>query len=280
MKVSIVLACRDNTGSLQDTIRSILSQTYADFELIIIDDGSKQPVESTLAGISDPRIKIYRIEGQGLGSALNFGVLKSKGYYVARIDDDDLMENSRIKKQMDFLDRNEDVVCVGTQLWFKSDYKYCALRKFPLTHEEIVRDLIKLRFSIAHCSVMFRRSSFDLIGGYRVKGGGQDLDLFLQFSKVGKLANIDEFLTYYNLSLGGLSVRAPKSKYSAYLFAMNSILNEKKFEGFKDEILNTVKTLKSKLNLEFNYLFAFKRFLLIGKVKLLGKKIDLNKKVI
>ncbi|MDN3668115.1 glycosyltransferase family 2 protein [Echinicola jeungdonensis] len=273
MTVSIVLACRDNTGSLEDTIKSILTQSYTDFELIIVDDGSKIPVESTLKRVNDPRIKIYRIDGQGLGGALNFGISKSQGKYIVRIDDDDLMAKIRIEKQVDFLDRNEDVVCVGTQLWFKSDNKYRALRKFPLTHEEIVRDLIKLRFSIAHCSVMFRRSSFDQIGGYRVKGGGQDLDLFLQFSKVGKLANLDEFLTYYNLSLGGLSVRAPKNKYRAYLFALESVSLDADFKDKYPNIYQSIRLLKYKVSRKHNYTFFLKRVVLLLQVNFLGKNM-------
>lgn len=276
MRVSIVLACRDNRGSLKATVASVLRQSYADFELIIVDDGSKIPISGSFSGISDQRIKVFRIEGQGLGAALNYGISKSTGEYIARIDDDDLMDPYRIQKQLNFLDNNKRTVCVGTQLWFKSCNRYKALRKFPVKNDAILDDLLQLKFSIAHCAVMYRRSAFDAAGGYRVKGGGQDLDLFLQFTKVGELANLDEYLTYYNLSLGGLSVRAPKNKYKAYLFALNSIANDPLFKPRRSEISGTINILLSKLSSKSNYLFAAKRFFLIWGVWLFGKNMDEN----
>ncbi|WP_154856965.1 glycosyltransferase family 2 protein [Cyclobacterium xiamenense] len=279
MRVSIVLACRDNRGSLKMTVKSILRQSYKEFELIIVDDGSKIPIHISLSDISDPRIRIYRIDGQGLGAALNYGISKSTGDYIARIDDDDLMDPQRIQKQVSFLDNNRRTVCVGTQLWFKSGGRYKAVRRFPVKNDAILDDLLRLKFSIAHCAVMYRRSAFEAVGGYRILGGGQDLDLFLQFSKVGELANLDEFLTYYNLSLSGLSVRAPKNKYKAYLFALNSIANDSRFVTHRSEISGTINVVLTKLSSRSNYLFATKRFFLIWGVWLFGKNIASNLKV-
>ena len=270
MKVSVVTACRNsNMELLSKMINSVLNQTFSDFEFIIIDDGSDTPLEDMVKKITnDNRVKIYRIKPSGLGAALNYGIERSNAKYIARIDDDDIMVNSRIEKQKTYLDLNEHVVCVGTQIFFKHDNKFKRHKKFPLGNKEIVSDLIQLKFSIAHTSVMFRKSEFDKIGGYRIKGGGQDLDLFLQLSTCGELNNLEEYLTYYTLSLNGLSVSNPQ-KYDAYLFALNQIYGNAIFLEYKkliEKSIEIVTKLKSSKKMKIN----LKRILLIIYTKLFG----------
>ena len=85
-KVSVVVASRNpNPAMLKEAIDSVLRQTYKDFELIIVDDGSDSPVEPIVRSISDDsRIKVFGIKHSGLGAALNHGISKAEGEYIAR----------------------------------------------------------------------------------------------------------------------------------------------------------------------------------------------------
>lgn len=242
MDISIVLACHNsNIETLSKTISSVLNQTFKKFELIIVDDGSVIPISDQIFEFIDPRVRMYRLENSGgLGAALNYGISKANGKYIARIDDDDLMISNRLELQYNYLEKNPSVVCVGTRLYLKVGNRIIKYRKFPLYNDGILKDLINIRFSLAHTTVMYRRQSAIEMGCYRISGGGQDLDLFLQLSTIGELANLEEYLSVYSLSYSGLSVRFPKKKYKAYEFALNEFLKCNKSSFFKEEIENTL----------------------------------------
>jgi glycosyltransferase involved in cell wall biosynthesis len=271
MNISIVLACHNSDISkLNLTIQSIFNQTYKEFELILIDDGSDVPISGFLH-IADERVKIYRIDTpSGLGTALNFGISKSSGKYIARIDDDDIMCTNRLELQFNYLENHPNIVCLGTHLFFKVGNKVLKHRKFPIDNDSIVRDLVKIKFSMAHTSIMFRKFAFMQIGGYRIKRGGQDLDLFLQFSTIGKLANLDEYLNYYTLSNNGLSVKYPQSKSIPYIFALSEFNKDFMSKIYENSINKTIYYLQK--NSRINAIkVRLKRLLLIYYVRICGK---------
>ncbi|WP_455996667.1 glycosyltransferase family 2 protein [Phocaeicola barnesiae] len=272
MKVSVVMAsCNPDMKRIRLAINSILNQTFQDYEIIIVDDGSKRPIENSIKSISrDPRIKVLRIENSGLGAALNHGIQSSKGEYIARLDDDDMMVISRLQKQVDFLDKYQDVSCVGTFHYDMIERKSYKHRRFPTDHNRIVESLINCRFSLAHTTLMFRRSAFDKIGGYRIQRGGQDLDLELQLGSVGRLANISEYLNFYTMSSSGLGTINP-TKYKAYLFALNDVVSRNIYPDFTDKAKRTIARLERIDNSPLkSFIEKFKRYALRTRVILLG----------
>lgn len=275
MKASIVMAsCNPNKELLRLALVSIMRQSYTDYEVIIVDDGSKEPVENYVKEITnDSRVRVLRIQNSGLGAALNYGIEHSSGEYIARLDDDDMMEDSRIQKQIDYLDSHPEVSCVGTWHYDKIGDRCYPHRKFPTGHEEIVKSLLVFRFALAHTTLMFRRTAFDKIGGYRIPRGGQDLDLELQLGTVGKLANLGEYLNYYTMSATGLGTINPK-KYEAYLFALEDVVKRNLYPKYQNIANDTVKKLR-KINSSplKNVREKAKRFFLIQRVKLVGKKL-------
>lgn len=270
-KISVVMACRNSSAKrLDSTIMSVLNQTYSNFEFIIVDDGSEDSIKSILNKFSDNRLKFYSIPKSGLGAALNFGIDKSSGQYIARIDDDDIMVESRLQKQMNYLDNNKNVVCVGTQIYLKYNNRYLKYRRFPLDSSKIIKCLINLHFCIAHSTIMFRKDTFEKIGKYRILGGGQDLDLFFQLATQGELHNINEYLNYYTLSLNGLSVNNMESKNNSYLYALRQIQENQHFKRHYKQIAETIKQLNKK-----RIRSKIKRKILIIYLILLGRKTTL-----
>lgn len=275
MKVSVVMAsCNPDYDLLKKSIQSVLNQTFKDYELIIVDDGSEKPLEPIIKSIFDDlRIRVYRIDNSGLGAALNYGIGKSTGIYIARLDDDDMMLSERLEKQVLFLEHNADVSCVGTWFYDKHDSKYFPHRKYPTGHNDIVKSLLNFRFSLAHTTLMYTRDAFERIGGYRIKRGGQDLDLILQLGTVGKLANIPEYLTYYNMSASGLGTVNPQ-KYQAYLFAINDVVNRNLYPEFRKISLSSVEHLK---HIDKSPVKSLRekliRYYLIMRVNIFGKTI-------
>ena len=275
MKVSVVMAGRNsNPALLKEAIGSILNQTYQNFEFIFVDDGSDKPMESVVRSISsDERIIVYSIEPSGLGAALNYGIQHSHGEYIARIDDDDISLPTRLEKQVKYMDEHPEVSCVGAQMYYKYKNRAYPHSRFPLDNEGIIRQFANLHFSLCHTVSMYRRSCFDKIGGYRIPGGGQDLDLFLQLGTVGELHNIDEYLFYYTLSPAGLSVNNPKKK-EAYIFALESALKNKVYTPFYNDFRKTINNLNISEPFPLSQRIGIiKKYLLIWKVRLLGKRI-------
>ena len=279
MKVSVVMASMNpNKVLLADAIRSVLNQTFSDFELIVVDDGSKEPIEPEIKEISSGfRVKVYRIPNSGLGAALNYGIAHSEGEYIARIDDDDLMCPTRLEKQVTYLDEHPEVSCLGTQHFDKVGNRYRKHKLYPVDHEQMVRGMLTdRRLPMAHTALMFRRTSFDEIGGYRIPGGGQDADLMLQMSRVGKLANLSEYLTYYTMTTAGLGTINP-NKRKAYLFAYEEILNQNVYTQYEPQIKNSINILKNQIAAGQKSVRKTKiiRKLLTLRIKLLGKNFNL-----
>lgn len=269
-KVSVVMASRNpDPVMLKESLDSILGQTYNDYEIIIVDDGSDSSIESIVRTISDDkRIKFFRITHSGLGAALNYGIKHSCGEYIARIDDDDLMLPTRLEKQVAFLNRHLEVSCVGTWFYDKVGKKCLHHRAYPIEHKKLIEDLLGLHWGLAHTTVMFRKKAFDKVGGYRISGGGQDLDLFFQLGIVGNLANVGEYLSCYTMSANGLGSVNPKKK-EAYIFALNDVVERNLYPAYVEIAKSSIRRLKKGKKSVLSTRLI--RSLMVWRVKLFGK---------
>lgn len=112
--VSIVMPVYNVEKYLQESINSILNQTYRNIELIIIDDGSTDSSVKIIKNYKDERIKAFYFENGGCSKQRNFGLTAASGYYLALMDADDISECDRIKNQVEFLQSNIDIDVLGT----------------------------------------------------------------------------------------------------------------------------------------------------------------------
>ncbi len=219
--VSVIIPVYNGLEFVRDSISSILCQTYADFHLLIIDDGSTENIRSVVDSFNDERIKFFSRRNKGLGATLNELVAKSKSDIIFRMDADDISHPQRIEKQLIFLRENPDVVLCGTQINFFNEYGKVKARRFPIDNESILKDLLNTKFSICHPSIVFKKTIFDLIGGYKTKGAGEDLDFFLNMSLYGKLANIDEILLDYRIHENSLNTNKIEELETGYINAIH-----------------------------------------------------------
>jgi glycosyltransferase involved in cell wall biosynthesis len=117
--VSVVLSVRNGGNDLPHAIGTILKQSFTDFELIAINNGSIDGTGEFLDQITDPRVRVYHQEDKGLAAALNRGISLARGSYIARQDHDDWARPTRIAQQVAFLDANPDCALIGTraEIW-------------------------------------------------------------------------------------------------------------------------------------------------------------------
>jgi hypothetical protein len=195
-KVSVVMAVYNGERYVRQAVESVLAQTFRDFEFIILDDGSTDGTLGILREFDDPRIRIIRNErNEGLTRCLIKGCGEARGKYVARMDADDVSYPERFKKQVEFLEANEEYALVGTWCeYIDSDGRARKVCGYPCS-DEAIREDIWVYNPFAHASIMFVREAIEKSGGYReLFRYSQDYDLWFRVLEKYKGANLGERL--------------------------------------------------------------------------------------
>ena len=161
-KVSVVMSVYNEPKSwIKKSIESILSQSYSNFEFIIVNDGSSNPDtinELNDHAISDKRIKLYNNQNNGLTKSLNFAVSKSESQIIFRQDADDWSTSSRIQKQLKTLEDNSSIILLGSNPVFcNSNGKPLFVKKLPLDHGLII-NYFPAGNPFCHGSVCFKKT--------------------------------------------------------------------------------------------------------------------------
>lgn len=173
----------------------LVCQTFTDFELLVVDDGSTDGTWRILMTYGDPRLRCWRQEGRGLAASLNTLARHAHGRYLARQDADDISRADRLAKQVVFLDAHPDVGLLGTwALQIDAAGRPLGEERWP-TEDQALRECLPAHNPFIHSSVMMRRTVFEQVGGYDESFAvAQDYDLWLKMSKVTQLAILPEAL--------------------------------------------------------------------------------------
>lgn len=200
-KVSVLMAVRDGALYLDEAIRSVLDQSFADFECIVVDDGSQDGTDAILQRYQqqDPRIRLARSDGNGLSYALNRGLTLATGTYVARMDADDVSLAGRLAAQVRLMEQRPEVGVCGT--WIETfGIGRSTVYRNP-TDDASIRCALLFESVLAHPSVMIRREMF-LTAGLSYDGAmlhAEDYDLWVRAAQYTLLANVPEVLLRYRL---------------------------------------------------------------------------------
>lgn len=199
VKVSVVMPVRDAGPYLEDAIRSILDQSYRDFEFIIRDDGSVDGSTEILRewAARDPRIRLFIGEGPlGPAESSNWVVRQASAAFVARMDADDISCSERLARQLAVLEADPGACLVGA-LWEGIDPKGNRVR--PRDRWRLAQPGPFAPFP--HGSIMFRRAAFEQVGGYRQACNfWEDADLYLRLAEVGRLLVLPDILYLHRSS--------------------------------------------------------------------------------
>lgn len=199
-KVSILLPTYNGSAYIRSAIKSVLLQSYLDWELLVLDDGSNDNTEIIVKEYTEDDSRIIFLKNNtnlGIQKTLNIGLKEAKGEYIARIDDDDeWLNNDKLLNQVEFLDNNKDHVMVGTGVVVVDDknveqYRYLL----PIQNKEI-RAKILAKNCFAHSSVMFRKDGALNVNGYDESNDTrhvEDYDLWLKLGTLGCLANLPSY---------------------------------------------------------------------------------------
>ena len=207
--VSVMVPVYNTARYLAQTLESILAQTFTDFELIAVDDGSKDESPQILRRFAekDKRIRLTLRENQGIVATRIEMLAQARGRYVAVNDSDDISLPHRLAEQVKFLDANPDHVCVGG--WFDmidAAGRRLTTLKPPGGDAEIQKQLLAGHCAITHSCGMYRKEAAEKAGGYNPRFTyAHDLELWLRLGEVGKLANLPQTVVQFRLHQSSVS---------------------------------------------------------------------------
>lgn len=209
--VSVLMPVYKTAPFLREAMDSMLTQTFTDFELIVLNDCSPDNAEEILDEYKDPRIVRYLgKENAGLANVLNVGMRMAKGKYIARMDSDDISAPNRLEVQVDYLERHPDI-----------DLCSCGMNLFGAMEDQWIResDLETVRINalffspILHAASVWRRDSFERLGlRFRQEMvPAEDYDLWCRALSGGlRLVNIPECMYQYRIHPNQVTVNTEK----------------------------------------------------------------------
>lgn len=232
--VSVVLPVKNGQDYLKGTIQSLQSQTFQDFEIILIDDQSTDRSVQIAVETETKKLKVLTTNHEGgLVNALNLGIQNSSGKFIARLDSDDLAVPTRFEKQVKLLHNEPKVIVCGS--WAQTFGKSNRLLKYPQSSDAIRAQML---FSnpFAHPSVMMRRSAFANISYNKNYPVAEDYQLWTELSKIGELVNIPEKLIKYRVHSGQVSERKAEIRRASVSRIYENLFNESGLDFSPDEL--------------------------------------------
>ena len=220
-RISVIMSVYNAQSFLDKAVKSILNQSYSDFEFLIIDDCSDDDSKKILDlfALKDKRIKIFsNKKNLRLTKNLNKLIEMSTGEFIARMDADDISLSERFNEQIKHFENHPDVDIIGTfSENISNDGTITGERKVPITHEEIVKLLPKLN-PLSHPTVMFRTSKLKEIGGYDERFKTSQ-DFHLWYKAIGnglKINNIPRILFQYRMDDDYISRKGYKYRLNEF----------------------------------------------------------------
>ena len=195
-KVSVVIPVHNGQDYVGQTIESILSQTFRDFELLLLDDASSDGSPSIMKGYTDPRIRLVRNEVNiGIARMHNKGIDLARGEYIAMLDHDDVSYPERLARQVAFLEAHPDYALIGTwgELLDERGRRYGKAKKYPVSAED-VRSSLLFWNCVLHPSIMARRAIMEAYRYSERFSICDDFDLFVRMGAARRLGNLPQVL--------------------------------------------------------------------------------------
>jgi len=197
--ISVVMTVYNGGRYLDEAVESIRRQTFADFEFIIVNDGSTDHTSDVLRrhAKQDPRIRIITQPNRGLVAALNAGCAAARSEWIGRMDADDVSLPDRFEKQMDFLRAHPEIGALGGASQFiENGVLVDMYERPPLQHRDIL-DVFARGNPVVHPSMLFKRDAFEAVGGYRpLFLAAEDVDLWLRLAERCELANLEDIVIH------------------------------------------------------------------------------------
>ena len=206
-RVSVIMTIYNSDLYLKEAVDSLLMQSFMNWELIAVENGSNDNSVTILKKYNDKRIRVFLFpENIGRTPALRFAFEKSQGEFIAVLDSDDVAKPERISSQVSFLDLNPDIILVGSWVeYIDADSNIFSTSKLT-TDINKIQDSLGWMNPITHSSAMFRKHEAEEVGGYpKDLIYAQDYGLIIALAQKGKIAVIPKLLCQFRVLRSSMS---------------------------------------------------------------------------
>lgn len=276
--VSIIVPCYKQAHFLNESLQSVLNQTYTYWECIIVNDGSPDHTETIAKQwcVKDERFKYLYKENGGLSSARNAGITISKGEFILPLDADDILHNSYLEFLVPQLENNTNLVVVSCYSnFFIDNINNIVHKQKPIgtTYHALLYENIMIATSL------YRKSSWEAVGGYdeQMKTGFEDWEFWIAITKNGlEFKFVEEFLFYYRRTKNSMltdTLQNHRITNMEYVFKKHKDLYIKHFDntlGYMFFLANLYRNSEAKLKMSSEYKIGslfLKPFKLFNKFK-------------
>jgi len=207
-RITVLMPAYNAGEYIATAIDSVLQQSFSDFELLIINDGSTDDTEQVIHTFADDRIRLINQTNQGVAAALNIGLLNARAELVARFDADDICKPERLQMQYHFMETHPDHILVGADAeYINTKGEYVFTGKMPAYTAEEIAQLDCSKCPFIHSSVMYRKKSILDAGGYNTHAYAfEDHLLWSKIIRQGGTANLPQALLLVRLNPGSVSI--------------------------------------------------------------------------
>jgi glycosyltransferase involved in cell wall biosynthesis len=218
-QISVLMPTYNCAKYIRASVKSVLNQTFREFELIIVDDGSTDNTEEVISAFKDSRIDYRKIENRGTSAALNYGLSLCSSQWVARIDADDLNVPKRLEKQVLFLEANPEYDAVSSwSVYFRDPNKILFSLQSPVEHDDIYNSL-DLHNPLNQSAMIYRKEKIITAGYNEEFRAHEDFELFHRLRDSVRYYNIPEYLAY--IRVREESKTYSEGKENVYNFLIN-----------------------------------------------------------
>jgi glycosyltransferase involved in cell wall biosynthesis len=236
--VTVITATKNSFSFLPEAVESVLQQDFDNWEYVIVDDGSTDETQDYLRTLTDPRIQIVRMEKSvGPAKARNTAIRKARGELIAVLDADDVAHPSRLRQQVQFLERNPDCGVCGS--WARVFGRYESIKRFPQRNYDL-RGWLLFGNPLVHSTVMIRTAALPARNSvYRHElVHAEDYEMWVEVSKKWKIANIPEVLVDYRSHHDQISAANTSQAEACFMTARNDLLTHLGLPQPKTPVLN------------------------------------------
>lgn len=298
MKISVLLTTYNCEGFIYTAVRSMLNQTFTDFELIIVDDGSNDSTENIVGSIIDERIKYYKIEHVRRSKALNYGLTKCDCDWVALMDSDDICHPQRLEIELKTIADNPEIDIISSWYGIFKSNKLLYINKTP-EYDNFIKKSLLLHSVISNPCVIFRKQLIINAGGYDSRYEDywpEDYSLWLRLINKATFYNIQQTLIFQRYRSDSISrknlqrtmdriyeLQAPYIQIHSKDLSGNEkyiLLGWREyFYGKKTQVFKYWKKLSLKILLKPKILYALFTLLLPGKFFIKFKELRIRYRV-
>jgi len=223
-KISVLMPVYNGEKYLKQAINSVLNQSFKDFEFIIVDDGSKDGSENIIKSFNDKRIRYYKKKHSGIANTLNFGIEKSKGEYIARMDADDICEKDRFKIQIDYLTKNSEIALLSS--WaslINENNKVIGTYDYTPLSWKIIKLKSFFHNPFIHSTIILKKEILQKVDGYKNFKYGEDYELWTRIIYKYPCVNLPLKLIKYRVHLKQFTI-TKKNKMRLWGFIIRLLI--------------------------------------------------------